>query len=127
MGKRTKVTKAEWALLGVTAVFLCGLLVLSGHDAQRAAVSEVVVSADVPVPDAVLTPEAEPLDLNRATVEELDALPGIGEVLAGRIVAYREENGPFESVEELMEVSGIGEAKLADLAGLVTVNGKDTA
>ena len=73
------------------------------------------------------TPEAEPLDLNRATVEELDALPGIGEVLAGRIVAYREENGPFESVEELMEVSGIGEAKLADLAGLVTVNGKDTA
>ena len=42
-------------------------------------------------------------------------LPGIGEVLAGRIIAYREANGPFETVEDLLEVSGIGEAKLAEL------------
>ena len=48
---------------------------------------------------------------------------GIGEALAGRIIAYREANGPFETVEELLEVSGIGEKKLADLDGWVTVSG----
>jgi competence protein ComEA len=48
-----------------------------------------------------------------------------GEELAQRIVEYREANGPFESVEELMEVSGIGEGKLAGLEGRITVNGED--
>lgn len=48
------------------------------------------------------------LDLNRATAHELDRLPGIGPVLAGRIVAHRERHGPFGSVEELLAVRGIG-------------------
>ena len=52
-------------------------------------------------------------------------LPGIGESLARRIIAYREANGPFGSIEEIMEVSGIGEAKFAELEDRVTVdNGK---
>ena len=60
-----------------------------------------------------------------ATAEELDTLPGIGESLARRIIAYREANGPFGSIEEIMEVSGIGEAKFAELEDRVTVdNGK---
>ena len=63
------------------------------------------------------------MDLNTADAAELDTLPGIGEALAGRIIAYREANGPFETVEELLEVSGIGEKKLADLEGWVTVSG----
>ena len=67
-----------------------------------------------------------PLDLNAATAEELTALPGIGEELARRIVKYRTENGPFEKIEEIMEVSGIGEAKLAGLEGRVTVNEEGT-
>lgn len=62
-----------------------------------------------------------PLDLNAADAAALDALPGIGPVLAERIVAWRDENGRFTSVEELGEVSGIGPAVLADVRDLVRV------
>ena len=65
--------------------------------------------------------EPGPLDLNRATVQDLTTLPGIGEVLAQRIVDYREAHGPFRSVEELIAVEGIGEGKLEKLRELVTV------
>ncbi|HST84782.1 MAG TPA: helix-hairpin-helix domain-containing protein [Kineosporiaceae bacterium] len=62
-----------------------------------------------------------PVDLNTATVAELDALPGVGPVIAGRIVAWRQENGRFASVDDLAEVQGIGEATLAKLRPLVRV------
>ncbi|MCZ9306564.1 helix-hairpin-helix domain-containing protein [Corynebacterium sp. c8Ua_181] len=55
------------------------------------------------------------LSLNNATAEELTELKGVGEVTAQAIVAYREEHGGFKDVEELLEVSGIGPAKLAQL------------
>ena len=57
----------------------------------------------------------EKIHLNAATAAELDALPGVGPVIAERIVSYREENGPFQALEDLLDVPGIGEAKLADL------------
>lgn len=60
-----------------------------------------------------------PVSLNNATAAELEALPGVGPVLAERIVAFRTQNGPFDVVEDLLEVSGIGEAKLAALRDLV--------
>ena len=63
-----------------------------------------------------------PLDLNAATVEELDQrLPGIGPALAQRIVDYRQRTGGFRAVEELLEVSGIGEKKYAEIKDLVCV------
>ena len=55
------------------------------------------------------------VSLNSATAEELMELKGVGEVTAHAIVAYREEHGGFKDVEELLEVSGIGPAKLAQL------------
>lgn len=69
-------------------------------------------------------PESRPagqpplVDVNRATARELEALPGIGPALAGRIVASREEEGPFRSVEELQRVRGIGPATVARLRPL---------
>ena len=61
------------------------------------------------------------LDLNRATAEELQELPGIGEVIAQRIIDYRELCGRFLDPEQLMEVDGIGQAKYEKLRELVTV------
>ena len=61
-----------------------------------------------------------PLDLNTATVEQLDTLPGVGEVTAGRIVAYRTAH-PFTTVDELLEVPGIGQRRFEQLKDLVTV------
>jgi competence protein ComEA len=61
-----------------------------------------------------------PLDLNTATAEQLDSLPGVGEVTAGRIVAYRSAH-PFTSVDELLEVPGIGQRRFEQLKDLVTV------
>ena len=61
------------------------------------------------------------LDLNTATAEELQELPGIGEVIAQRIIDYRELCGRFLDPEQLMEVDGIGQAKYEKLRELVTV------
>lgn len=61
------------------------------------------------------------INVNVATAEELESLPGIGEVIAQRIIDYREENGPFASVDDLVNVSGIGEATLEEIRDLVTV------
>jgi competence protein ComEA len=61
-----------------------------------------------------------PLDLNTATAEQLDALPGVGEVTAGRIIAYRSAH-PFTTVDELLEVPGIGQRRFDQLKDLVTV------
>jgi competence protein ComEA len=63
-----------------------------------------------------------PLDLNTATVEQLDTLPGVGEVTAQRIIAYREAH-PFTSVDDLRQVSGIGDRRFEALKDLVTVSG----
>lgn len=63
--------------------------------------------------------DSGPISLNRADAAALETLPGVGPVIAERIVAHRESNGPFESVDDLLEVPGIGEAKLASIRDLV--------
>jgi competence protein ComEA len=79
-----------------------------------------------PSPDPAVTPGSSgitpsaPLDLNTATPEQLDTLPGVGEVTANRIVTYRSAH-PFTTVEELLEVPGIGQRRFEQLKDLVTV------
>lgn len=62
------------------------------------------------------------LDLNRATAEQLDQLPGVGPTIASRIVDFRDTNGPFGSAEDLAQVDGVGPALIAKIAPLVTAS-----
>jgi competence protein ComEA len=75
-------------------------------------------AAAAPLSTAGSSPSA-PLDLNTATAEQLDALPGIGPVTAQKILDYRQAHGPFHSVAELEGVPGIGPGRLAQLKGRV--------
>lgn len=66
-------------------------------------------------------PPKQPLDVNKASVEELERVPGIGPLTAQAIVSYREKNGPFRRLEELMIIRGIGEERFEKLRGWLTV------
>ncbi len=75
----------------------------------------------VPAADAPVEAAAGPVDLNTATADQLETLPGIGPATAAAIVDDRDQHGPFASVGDLERVPGIGPAKLAAVADLVTV------
>ncbi|WP_131741240.1 ComEA family DNA-binding protein [Actinomadura roseirufa] len=66
-------------------------------------------------------PAGTPVDLNAATAAQLDQLPGVGPVLAQRIVDYRTQHGPFRSVDQLQEVDGIGARRFSELRPMVRV------
>lgn len=80
-----------------------------------------VAGPDASSPAAGPGVSAAPLSLNQATLEQLEQLPGIGPVLAQRILEARDERGGFRTLEELLEVSGIAERRLAELRDRVTV------
>lgn len=61
------------------------------------------------------------ININTATAAELDVLPGIGPTIAQRIVDYREENGPFDAIEDIMKVSGVGPSTFDQIKDLITV------
>jgi competence protein ComEA len=64
------------------------------------------------------------LDLNSASLAELESLPGVGRRTAERIIEYRQKNGPFKKIEELMNVQGIGEKSFLKLKPLIAVSPK---
>lgn len=63
------------------------------------------------------------ININQAGVAELVQLPGIGEGIAKEIIAYRNENGPFASIEDLLNVKGIGPGRFRDIEAYITVGG----
>lgn len=85
-------------------------------DDSAAPESGAASSDGVPAPDT-----SGLININTASAAELRALPGVGDALAGRIVAYREEHGPFARPEDVMRVSGIGQGKFDAMKGLITV------
>lgn len=89
-----------------------------GRPALPSAQDRALTSAPAPVPAAST---ALPVDVNRASAAELEAVPGIGPVLAQRILALRAERGRFASLAELKQVKGIKDKRLARLAPYLTL------
>jgi competence protein ComEA len=76
-------------------------------------------------PNAAAKPaasEARPVDLNTADTATLESVPGIGKSLSQRIVAFREKNGPFQTVDDLLKVQGVGEKSIQKLRPYLTVS-----
>ena len=124
-GKFVKISRLELLVLLLTALFAGGTLLWFWAAPPREGVTvrtveeEPQAAAETPAAPGMLPGEV--LDLNQASLSDLTRLPGIGETKGSAIVAWREEHGGFSSVEELLEVKGIGEATLAKLRPYVTV------
>jgi competence protein ComEA len=101
--------------------------------ARRLRDGELIVILALPLPGSTpmvpstatrdaSTADASPakVNINTATGKELEALPGVGQVIAARIVAYREQNGPFRSVDDLIHVEGISDRAIDRIRELVT-------
>lgn len=130
-----KERKIALVLLMLTLTF-AGFCVGLFIGKQREPASVTIYTTKTPtatVSESTATPESPPestqsaayadglLDINLASVEDLTTLPGIGPALAQRIVDYREQNGRFSSVEELRNISGIGEKRLSAILEYITV------
>ena len=98
---RKYISRGLWAIALALAVWVLFSSVLAGP--PQSVVLEAIQPADE-------RPEVPRLDMNQATLEQLDELPGIGPALARRILDAREDNGPFAGPEDILAVSGIGPA-----------------
>lgn len=125
--------KVSVLLAAVTVLFVgftLGLFV--GRNSGSGTVTLAVPAQMRTAPTAAATAPAQtvpeetvsfPVNINTADAETLAALPGIGQVLAKRILAYRQQNGSFRVVEEITNVEGIGEKKAEAILELITVGG----
>ena len=89
------------------------------NDEGRALQPDVII---VPVENQPGATAGRPVNINTAGVQELDTLPGVGPATAQKIVEHRRLNGPFDRIESIMDVSGIGPAKFEAMKELITVD-----
>ena len=107
----------------VCVAFTGGLFVGRNTGRTPIQLSQLPTKPPVTAPSGESGTPSAPVNINTATAEQLQTLPGIGEALAGRIVAYREENSGFSRVEDILNVEGIGKKRFEDIVNLITVGG----
>jgi competence protein ComEA len=122
-----RLTRTEIVCLTAAAVFLTaaagvrlGSSVSGGEVSIRPALRAQAVS-DSPAEETPALSDSYKVDINSADTETLSLLPGIGETLAGRIVEYREKNGAFSEISDIMDVSGIGQGTFDKIKDYITV------
>ncbi len=106
-----------------------GIYPLKDGDTLQTLISDAGVESDadlshieIYVPREGEEQSSQKIDINRAELWLLEALPGIGEVLAQRIVDYRSQSGPFRTIEDLLKVSGIGSGTFENIKDYITVS-----
>ncbi len=117
--------KHQWILLGITGVFLCLLVgIFVGRNLTNAYIplNKVVTSTQHNNDESNIEPDMR-IDINTASLQQLQLLPGVGEALAQRILDYRTEHGRFVSLKELMNVSGIGNKKFEQIEPYIKIGG----
>ena len=113
------MTVATVSVLVFTVPDLSGVKRIVYRANTNSPVSRTVVKTEKSKTEAIVN--VYPLDINTATKEQLMAVPGIGETYADRIINYREEYGDFDSLDELLNVQGIGEKRLESFSEYLAV------
>ena len=115
--------KYLWIMIGITCMFLCVLLgIYIGRDTSDNYISVNAAASNANTEQSETSESADGrMDINTASYQQLQLLPGIGEALAQRIIDYRTEHGDFIAIEDLMKVSGIGEKKFEALKPYIKI------
>lgn len=116
------------AITCVFAAFVVGFFAGRNLDHTPVQISQLPAAlteaAETQMPEQDTAPtESGIININTATAQQLQSLPGIGEVLAQRIIDYRNTNGDFQAIEELTQVSGIGTKRFEAIWDMITVGG----
>lgn len=122
--KKTKVSGVYLVLAALTVLFAVSLVFLHKTAYEGASHGNYTVTTQDKT-DEITAPTRVLIDVNTATVEELETLTGIGPSLAQAIIDYRAEHGDFTAAEDLLNVKGIGEAKLEGFRAEITFTEED--
>ena len=115
MRKSIPLSKGETWIAVLTLVFILGMAGVYARATCMDGGDYIIRTGKLAQETVAIEAVRWQVNINTAAAEELTALPGVGEALAERIIAYREEHGRFRAAEELLEVKGIGESKFAEM------------